>query len=127
MEQADFIQAIKDMSVLQLHELVKAIEEEFDVKASAGGGMMMMAPGAAAGGDAGGAAEKTDFDVVLTEAGAQKIKVIKVVREATGLALKEAKALVDGTPANIKEKLPKEEAEKLKAALEEVGAGVELK
>lgn len=127
MEQADFIQAIKDMSVLQLHELVKAIEEEFDVKASAGGGMMMMAPGAAAGGDAGGAAEKTDFDVVLTDAGAQKIKVIKVVREATGLALKEAKALVDGTPAPVKEKLAKDEAEKLKAALEEVGASVELK
>ena len=125
MEQADFIQAIKDMSVLQLHELVKAIEEEFDVKASAGGGMMMMAPGAAGGGEA--AAEKTDFDVVLTEAGAQKIKVIKVVREATGLALKEAKAVVDGTPAAVKEKLPKDEAEKLKAALEEVGASVELK
>lgn len=126
MEQAEFIQAIKDMSVLQLHELVKAIEEEFDVKASAGGGMMMMAAAPGAGGGE-AAAEKTDFDVVLTDAGAQKIKVIKVVREATGLALKEAKALVDGTPAPVKEKLAKDEAEKLKAALEEVGASVELK
>jgi len=125
-EQAQFIEAIEKMSVLELHELVKAIEEKFDVKAAAGGMPMMMAA-PAAGGDAGAAAEKTEFDVVLAEAGAQKIKVIKAVREATGLALKDAKALVDGTPSTVKEKLPKDEAEKLKAALEEVGASVELK
>lgn len=120
------IEQIEKMTVLELNELVKAIEDKFDVKASAGGGMMMMAP--AAGGAAGGAeAEKSDFDVVLASAGDQKIKVIKAVREATGLALKEAKALVDGAPSTVKEALPKDDAEKLKAALEEVGATVELK
>lgn len=126
MEQAQILEAIEKMSVLELNELVKAIEDKFDVKASAGGMPMMMAmPGAAAGGEA--AAEKTEFDVVLTAAGAQKIKVIKVVREATQLALKEAKAIVDGAPATVKEKVAKDEAEKMKAALEEAGASVELK
>lgn len=128
MEQAQILEAIEQMSVLELNELVKAIEDKFDVKAQAGGGMMI-APGMMPGADgaAGGAAEKTEFDVVLTAAGGQKIKVIKVVREATGLALKEAKAIVDGAPAPVKEKLPKDDAEKLKADLEEVGASVELK
>lgn len=126
MEHAQILEAIEKMTVLELNELVKAVEEKFDVKASAGGGMMMMAPmaGGAAGG---GEAEQTEFDVVLTAAGSQKIKVIKAVREATGLALKEAKALVDGAPSNVKEKISKDDAEKLKAALEEVGASVELK
>jgi large subunit ribosomal protein L7/L12 len=127
-EQAQILEAIEKMSVLELNELVKAIEVKFDVKASAGGMPMMMAmPGAAAaaGGDA--APAKTNFDVVLANAGAQKIKVIKVVREATGLALKEAKAIVDGAPATVKEKVAKDEAEKMKAALEEAGATVELK
>jgi large subunit ribosomal protein L7/L12 len=123
-EQTQILEAIEKMTVLELNELVKAVEEKFDVKASAGGGMMMMAagPGAAA-----EEAEQTEFDVVLTAAGAQKIKVIKAVREATGLALKEAKGLVDSAPSNVKEKISKDDAEKLKAALEEVGASVELK
>ena len=114
----EMIEAIKEMSVLELNDLVKAIEEEFGVTAAA--------PMAAAGGateDAG----PTEFDVVLTSAGAKKIGVIKVVREITGLGLKEAKELVDGAPAPIKEKVPTEEAEALKAQLEEAGASVELK
>lgn len=127
MDQAQILESIEKMSVLELNELVKAIEDKFDVKASAGGAVMMAAMPGAAGGDAGGAAEQTEFDVVLTAAGDQKIKVIKAVREATGLALKEAKALVDGAPSTVKEALPKDDAEKLKAALEEVGATVELK
>ncbi|MDW3977477.1 50S ribosomal protein L7/L12 [Staphylococcus saprophyticus] len=119
--QEQIIEAIKEMSVLELNDLVKAIEEEFGVTAAA----PVAAAGAAAAGDA--EAEKTDFDVELTSAGSSKIKVVKAVKEATGLGLKDAKELVDGAPKVIKEALPKEEAEKLKEALEEVGATVELK
>ena len=111
---------IKEASVLELNDLVKAIEEEFGVTAAA--------PVAVVAGGAGeAAAEKTEFDVELTSAGDQKIKVIKVVREATGLGLKEAKALVDGAPGILKEGVSKEEAEALQAQLEEVGAKVTLK
>jgi len=120
MSKEQIIEAIKEMTVLELNDLVKAIEEEFGVTAAA--------PVAVAGGAAGPAAEeKTDFDVVLASAGDQKIKVIKVVREITGLGLKEAKALVDEAPKPLKEGVAKEEAEEMKAKLEEVGAGVELK
>ena len=112
---------IKEATVLELNDLVKAIEEEFGVTAAA----PVAVAGAAGGGDA--AAEKTEFDVELTSAGDNKIKVIKVVREATGLGLKEAKALVDGAPGILKEGVAKEEAEALKAQLEEVGASVTLK
>ncbi|WP_100332781.1 50S ribosomal protein L7/L12 [Bacillus xiapuensis] len=121
MTKEQIIDAIKEMSVLELNDLVKAIEEEFGVTAAA----PVAVAGGAAGGDA--AAEKTEFDVVLTEAGGQKIKVIKVVREITGLGLKEAKEVVDNTPKPLKEGVSKEEAEELKAKLEEVGAGVEVK
>ncbi|EOD7926490.1 50S ribosomal protein L7/L12 [Staphylococcus aureus] len=116
------IEAIKEMSVLELNDLVKAIEEEFGVTAAA-----PVAVAGAAGGGADAAAEKTEFDVELTSAGSSKIKVVKAVKEATGLGLKDAKELVDGAPKVIKEALPKEEAEKLKEQLEEVGATVELK
>lgn len=117
------IEDVKALTVLELSELVSALEEEFGVSAAAPVAVAA-APGAA-GGEA--AAEKTEFDVVLKEVGDQKIKVIKVVRELTGLGLKEAKALVDGAPANVKENVEKAEADALKAALEEVGAVVELK
>lgn len=118
--QEQIIEAIKEMSVLELNDLVKAIEEEFGVTA--------VAPVAAAGAAGGEAAEeKSEFDVELTSAGSSKIKVVKAVKEATGLGLKDAKELVDGAPSVIKEGLPKEEAEKLKEQLEEVGASVELK
>ncbi|ATF30799.1 50S ribosomal protein L7/L12 [Staphylococcus simulans] len=119
--QEQIIEAIKEMSVLELNDLVKAIEEEFGVTAAA----PVAAAGAAGGGDA--AAEKTEFDVELTSAGSSKIKVVKAVKDATGLGLKDAKELVDNAPKVIKESLPKEEAEKLKETLEEVGATVELK
>jgi large subunit ribosomal protein L7/L12 len=119
------IEDVKALSVLELSELVKALEEEFGVSAAAP--VAVAAAPAAGGGDAAAAAEKTDFDVVLTSAGDQKIKVIKVVREITGLGLKEAKALVDGAPAPIKEGAAKEEAEEIKTKIEEVGGGVELK
>ncbi|BDG45537.1 MULTISPECIES: 50S ribosomal protein L7/L12 [Parageobacillus] len=122
MTKEQIIEAIKNMTVLELNDLVKAIEEEFGVTAAA---PVVVAGGAAGGGDA--AAEKTEFDVILTDGGAQKIKVIKVVREITGLGLKEAKDLVDNTPKPIKEGVSKEEAEEIKAKLEEVGASVELK
>ncbi len=113
---------IKELTLLEVNDLVKALEEEFGVSAAA---PVMVAGGAAAGGDA--AAEKTEFDVVLAEAGAQKIKVIKVVREITGLGLAEAKAVVDGAPKTVKEGASKDEAEEIKTKLEEVGAKVELK
>ncbi len=114
------IEAIKAMTVLELNELVKACEEEFGVSAAA--------PVAVAGAVAGAAEEEqTEFTVVLAEAGSEKIKVIKAVRELTGLGLKEAKALVDGAPSNVKEGIEKAEAEAIKAQLEEVGAKVELK
>jgi large subunit ribosomal protein L7/L12 len=117
----EIIQAIKEMSVLELNELVKACEEEFGVSAAA----PVAAAGAGAG--AGEAAEQTEFDVILASAGSQKIKVIKVVRELTGLGLKEAKELVDGAPKSLKEGIAKEAAEEMKAKLEEVGAVVEVK
>lgn len=119
---AKLVEEIKTLTLLEVNDLVKALEEEFGVSAAA---PVMVAGAAAAGGDA--AAEKTEFDVVLTEAGANKIKVIKVVREITGLGLAEAKAAVDGAPKTLKEGVSKEDAEKFKAQLEEVGAGVELK
>ena len=120
MSKEEMIEEIKKMTVVELSELVKAIEEEFGVSAVAAA-----APAAgAAAGDA--AAEKTSFNVVLKEAGDQKIKVIKVVRDATGLGLKEAKELVDGAPKTVKEGASKEEAEELKAKFAEVGAVIEL-
>src|SRR5258708_6714220 len=121
MTKEQIIEAIKGMSVLELNDLVKAIEEEFGVTAAAP--VAVAAPGAAA--DA--AAEKTEFDVILSDAGASKINVIKVVRSITGLGLKEAKALVDGAPSPIKEGVSKVEAENIKSQLEEAGAKVELK
>jgi len=120
MDKNQIIEAIKNMSVLELNELVKACEEEFGVSAAA--------PVAVAGAAAGGAAEEqSEFTVVLKEVGGEKIKVIKAVREITGLGLKEAKALVDGTPANVKEGVEKAEADEIKTKLEEVGAAVEFK
>lgn len=121
MTREDIIQAIKEMSVLDLNELVKACEEEFGVSAAAA----VVAGGAVAGGAA--AEEKTEFDVVLANAGDNKIKVIKAVREMTGLGLKEAKEIVDGAPKTLKEGVSKEEAEDMKAKLAEVGATVEVK
>lgn len=121
MTKEQIIEAIKEMSVLELNDLVKACEEEFGVSAAA--------PVAAAGAAAAGAAaeEKTEFDVVLASAGAEKIKVIKAVRELTGLGLKEAKEVVDGAPKTLKEGVSKDEAEAIKAKLAEVGATVEVK
>ena len=119
MSKEEMIEEIKKMTVVELADLVKAIEEEFGVSAVA-------AATPAAGAVAGVAEEKTSFDVVLKEAGANKIPVIKVVRDATGLGLKEAKDLVDGAPKTIKEGVSKEEAEELKAKFEEAGATVEL-
>ena len=119
---AEFIEAIKELTVLELNDLVKACEEEFGVSAAAGVVV------AAAGGDAAGAAEeKTEFDVELTEVGPNKVKVIKVVRELTGLGLKEAKAVVDEAPKMVKEGADKVEAEDIKAKLEAEGAEVNLK
>ena len=119
----EFIAAIKELSVLELNDLVKACEEEFGVSAAAG--VVVAAAGAA---DAGAAAEeKTEFDVELTEVGPNKVKVIKVVREATGLGLKEAKDLVDAAPKMVKEGASKEEADDIKAKLEAEGAKVTLK
>ena len=122
MDKNQIIEAIKEMSVLELNELVKACEEEFGVSAAAG-----VVVAAADGGAAGGEEEQSEFTVVLKEIGPEKIKVIKAVREITGLGLKEAKALVDGAPSNVKEGCEKAEAEALKAQIEEVGAVVELK
>ena len=121
MDKNQIIEAIKEMSVLELNELVKACEEEFGVSAAAGVAVV------AAGGAAAEEEEQTDFTVVLKEIGSEKIKVIKAVREITGLGLKEAKALVDGAPSNVKEGVEKAEAEAIKGQLEEVGAVVELK
>ncbi len=118
---AEFIEAIKELSVLELNELVKACEEEFGVSAAAGVVV------AAAGGAAEAAEEKDEFDVELTEVGPNKVKVIKVVREATGLGLKEAKEVVDGAPKVVKEGASKVEAEELKTKLEAEGAKVTLK
>ena len=121
MNKEEMIEEIKKMTVVELADLVKAIEEEFGVSAVAAAAP---AGGAVAGGE--GAAEKTSFNVVLSSAGDQKIKVIKVVRDATGLGLKEAKELVDGAPKTVKENVSKEEAEDLKAKFSEVGAVIEL-
>ena len=122
MTKEEIMQAIENMTVLELSELVKAMEEKFGVSAAAPVAV------AAAGAVAGAAAEeKTEFDVILKDAGASKINVIKVVREVTGLGLKEAKALVDGAPAAVKEKIAKADADALKAKLEEAGATVEVK
>ena len=118
---AEFIEAIKELSVLELNELVKACEEEFGVSAAAGVVV------AAAGAGAAAAEEKTEFDVELTEVGPNKVKVMKVVREVTGLGLKEAKDVVDGAPKVVKQGASKEEAEDVKAKLEAEGAKVTLK
>ncbi|MCL1845096.1 MAG: 50S ribosomal protein L7/L12 [Defluviitaleaceae bacterium] len=120
---ADIIEAVKELSVLELNELVKAAEEEFGVSAAAG----VMVAGPAAGGGGESAEEKTEFDVELTEVGAEKIKVIKIVREITGLGLKEAKEMVDGAPKIMKEGAPKAEAEDIVKKLAEVGAKATLK
>ena len=118
----DILAEIKELKLLEVADLVKLMEEEFGVSAAA---PVMVAGGAAEGGAA--AEEKTEFDVVLAEAGAEKIKVIKVVRELTGLGLKEAKEVVDGAPSTLKEAVAKDAAEEMKTKLEEVGAKVELK
>ncbi len=118
---AEFIEAIKELSVLELNELVKACEEEFGVSAAAGVVV------AAAGGEAAAEEEKTEFDVELTEVGPNKVKVIKVVREVTGLGLKEAKEVVDGAPKLVKEAASKAEADDIKAKLEAEGAKITLK
>lgn len=118
-------EALSSLTILEAADLVKQLEEKWGVKAAAGGGMMMaMAPAAGAG--AAPAEEKTEFDVKLVEAGAKKIQVIKVVREATGLGLKEAKDIVDGAPKVVKEKISKADAEGIKAKLEAEGAKVEI-
>lgn len=121
MSKEEIIEAVKEMSVLELNDLVKAIEEEFGVTAAA--------PVAVAGGGGEGEAaeEQTEFDVVLNDAGASKIKVVKAVREITGLGLKDAKDLVDNAPKPVKEGIAKEEAEEIQSQLEEAGAGVEVK
>ena len=121
MTKEQIMEAIEQMTVLELSELVKAMEEKFGVSAAAP--VAAAAPAAAAA----GAEEKTEFDVILTDAGAGKINVIKVVREVTGLGLKEAKELVDGAPKAVKEKVSKADADALKAKLEEAGAKVEVK
>jgi len=120
---AKMIEEIKTLTLVEINDLVKALEEEFGVSAAAP--VMVAGAGAADGAAAG--AEKSEFDVVLADAGAEKIKVIKAVREITGLGLAEAKAAVDGAPTTLKEAVSKEDAEKFKAQLEEVGATVELK
>lgn len=126
MTKEEIMQAIEEMTVLELSELVKAMEEKFGVSAAAPVAVAA-APAAGAALENTAAEEKTEFDVILASAGDKKINVIKVVREVTGLGLKEAKALVDGAPAPVKEGASKEDAEALKAKLEEAGATVELK
>ncbi|KUO58215.1 MAG: 50S ribosomal protein L7/L12 [Gracilibacter sp. BRH_c7a] len=121
---AEILEVIKGMTVLELSELVKAFEEEFGVSAAA---PAAVAAAPAAGAAAPAAEEQTEFDVILNNAGAAKINVIKVVREITGLGLKEAKELVDNAPKPVKEKISKEDADAIKAKLEEAGAGVEVK
>ena len=119
------IEEVKELTVLELSEVVKALEEEFGVSAAAPAAVAVAGP--AAGGDAPAEAEQTEYDVVLESAGSGKINVIKVVKEITGLGLKDAKAIVDEAPKAVKEKVSKDEAEELKAKLEEAGATVELK
>jgi len=120
----ELIEAIETMTVLELSELVTALEDKFGVSAAA---PVAVAAGPAAGGDAAAAEEQTEFNVVLSSAGDKKIQVIKAVREITGLGLKEAKAVVDGAPGNVKEGVSKDEAEDIKGKLEAAGASVELK
>ena len=122
----EFAEQLVNLSIKEVNELATIMEEEYGIKPAAAAVAVAAGPGGA-GGDAGGAAEKTDFDVVLTSGGAAKLKVVKEVKNLLGLGLKEAKELVDGAPSTIKEGLPKEEAESMKAALEEAGASVELK
>ncbi|CAB1261542.1 50S ribosomal protein L7/L12 [Clostridium sp. MT-14] len=124
MSKEEIIQAIKEMSVLELNELVKACEEEFGVSAAA---PVAVAGAGGAAGAADSAEEKTEFDVILKAVGQEKIKVIKAVREVTGLGLKDAKGLVDSAPKPIKEGVSKEDADALKAKFEEIGAEIELK
>lgn len=126
MTKEEILQAIKQMSVLDLAELVKALEEEFGVSAAAPVAYAA-APAAAAGGDGAAGEEKSSFDVILASGGDKKIQVIKVVREITGLGLKEAKDLVDGAPKPIKEGVSKDEAEEIKKKIEEAGGTVEIK
>ncbi|MBT8114516.1 MAG: 50S ribosomal protein L7/L12 [Arenicella sp.] len=125
MSKQDILEAIASMSVLELSELISEMEEKFGVSAAAAA-VAVAAPGAG-GGDAGAAEEKDEFDVVLTGFGDNKVAVIKAVRAATGLGLKEAKDMVEGAPTTLKETVAKDEAEELKKALEEAGASVELK
>ena len=121
----DILEAISEMSVMEVVELISAMEDKFGVTAAAA---VAVAAGPAAGGDAGAATEEqTEFDVVLTSAGEKKVNAIKVVREVTGLGLKEAKELVESAPATVKEGLPKDEAEQIKKKFEDAGAGAELK
>ncbi|MDR0528173.1 MAG: 50S ribosomal protein L7/L12 [Zoogloeaceae bacterium] len=120
----DILEAVGAMTVMELNDLVKAFEEKFGVSAAA---LAVAAPGAAAGGAAAAAEEQTEFTVILTAAGDKKVEVIKVVRAATGLGLKEAKDVVDGAPKPVKEGIPKADAEALKKQLEDAGAKVELK
>lgn len=124
MSKDDILTAIAEMSVMEVVELIDAMEEKFGVTAAAA---VAAAPAAAGGGEAAAAAEQTEFDVVLTSAGEKKVNVIKVVRSVTGLGLKEAKGLVDGAPSPIKEGASKDEAEDIKKQLEEAGGSVELK
>lgn len=124
MDKNQIIEAIKGLTVLELNELVEACEEEFGVSAAA---PVAVAGAVAAGGGAAGEEEKSEYDVHIKAAGAKKLNVIKVVKDLTGLGLKESKALVDGAPGVIKEAVPKEEAEEMKAKLEEAGAEIELK
>ena len=121
----EIMETVKGMTVLELSELVKALEDEFGVSASAP--VAAAAPAAAAGGEAAEEEEKTEFDVVLTNAGEKKIQVIKVVRELTGLGLKEAKAMVDELPKPVKEGISKDEAESIKSQIEESGGTIEIK
>ncbi len=127
MDVEKLVEEISQLNVMQLNDLVKALEDKFGVSASAMPAAMMPMPGMMPGAAGAAEEEKTEFDVVLTGVGNEKIKVIKVVREITGLGLKEAKALVDGAPAPVKEKVSKEDAEKIKQQLTEVGATVEIK
>lgn len=127
LETDELLEQFKEMTLLELSEFIKKFEETFDVKAAAAAPVMMAAPGAAPAAAGEEAEEQTEFDVILKAAGANKIQVIKVVRELTGLGLKEAKDLVDGAPKPVKEKVSKQEAEAIKAKLTEVGAEVEIK
>jgi len=124
---ANIVEELNKLSVLELVELKKTLEEEWGVTAAAAAPVMVAAPGGGGGADGGGEEEKTSFDVVLTASGDKKIQVIKVIRELTGLGLKEAKAVADEAPAPVKEGVAKDEAEQMKAKLEEAGGSVELK